>query len=131
MENIILLVHLLVALAIVGLILMQQGKGAEMGASFGSGSSQTLFGAEGSGNFFSKMTAFFALIFFVSSFSLAIIAKKNASINENDIPALIEVGSEILDTPQAGSADDIPEESGSDATSRAGSVDEPTEAPVE
>ena len=50
MEQIILVVHLLVALAIIGLIMLQQGKGADMGASFGAGASQTLFGSSGSGN---------------------------------------------------------------------------------
>ena len=50
MEQIILIVHLLVALAIIGLIMLQQGKGADMGASFGAGASQTLFGSDGSGN---------------------------------------------------------------------------------
>jgi len=60
MENLILLVHLLTALAVIGLILLQQGKGAEMGASFGAGASQTLFGSGGSSNFFSRMTAILA-----------------------------------------------------------------------
>lgn len=78
MENIIFIVHLLVALAIIGLILMQQGKGAEMGASFGAGASQTLFGSGGSGNFFSRMTALLVAVFFITSFALAIIAKKQA-----------------------------------------------------
>ena len=105
MENIILLVHLLTALAIIGLILMQQGKGAEMGASFGSGSSQTLFGASGSGNFFSKLTAIFAVIFFVTSFSLAVIAKNKSEVGddlnlptavESEIPAAEEVSNDEL-----------------------------------
>ncbi|WP_086930801.1 preprotein translocase subunit SecG [Agarilytica rhodophyticola] len=89
MENLIILVHILTALAIIGLILLQQGKGADMGASFGSGASQTLFGASGSGNFFSKMTAILAFVFFVTSFSLAVIAKQKASIGD-DLPAVIE-----------------------------------------
>ena len=50
MEQIVIIVHLLIAVAIVGLIMLQQGKGADMGASFGAGSSQTLFGSEGGGN---------------------------------------------------------------------------------
>lgn len=83
MENILFIVHLLVALAIIGLILMQQGKGAEMGASFGAGASQTLFGSGGSGNFFSRMTALLVAIFFVTSFALAVIAKKQADVTED------------------------------------------------
>ena len=61
MEQIILIVHLLVALAIIGLIMLQQGKGADMGASFGAGASQTLFGSDGSGNVLTRksMALFF------------------------------------------------------------------------
>ena len=91
MENLILLAHLLIALAIIGLILLQQGKGAEMGASFGGGASQTLFGASGSGNFFAKLTGLFAAAFFATSFSLAVIAKNQSSVDSDlPIPALME-----------------------------------------
>jgi preprotein translocase subunit SecG len=89
MENLVLLAHLIIALVIIGLILLQQGKGAEVGASFGAGASQTLFGATGSGNFFAKMTALFAAAFFATSFGLAVIAKKQSSIDDGAIiPAL-------------------------------------------
>lgn len=92
MENIILLVHLLAAISIIVLILLQQGKGAEMGASFGSGASQTLFGSAGTGNFFSRMTAVFALVFFVTSFSLAVIAKQQTQLSDDGlIPSMEEV----------------------------------------
>ena len=64
MEQIILVVHLLGALAIIGLILLQQGKGADMGASFGAGASQTLFGSTGSGNVLTKATAWLSVLFF-------------------------------------------------------------------
>ncbi|HAN27743.1 MAG TPA: preprotein translocase subunit SecG, partial [Haliea salexigens] len=57
MEQIILIVHLLIALAIIGLIMLQQGKGADVGASFGAGASQTLFGSAGSSNVLTKSTA--------------------------------------------------------------------------
>lgn len=109
MDNLIFLVHLLTALAIIGLILMQQGKGAEMGASFGSGSSQTLFGASGSGNFFSKMTAVCAFLFFVTSFSLAVIAKQGASVDDEFAPALIESSAEEIPELESAPVDnDIP-----------------------
>lgn len=85
MENLILVVHLLVALAIIGLILLQQGKGAEMGASFGGGASQTLFGSSGTGNFFSRMTAVLATVFFITSFTLALVAKQGTG-NIEDLP---------------------------------------------
>jgi len=81
MEKIILVVHVLTALSIIGLIMMQQGKGAEAGASFGGGASQTVFGSEGSGNFFTRATAVLAAVFFVTSFGLAIVAKQQAGIS--------------------------------------------------
>ena len=110
MENIILVVHIITALVIIALILLQQGKGAEMGASFGAGSSQTLFGASGSGNFFSRMTAIAATVFFVTSFSLAVIAKNQTSIDDDsDIPAL-EESREVpaLDSDIPAFDDDVP-----------------------
>jgi len=70
----ILVVHVMVALAIIGLVLLQHGKGADMGAAFGSGSSGSLFGATGSANFLSRTTAVFAAIFFATSLALAYIA---------------------------------------------------------
>jgi len=70
----ILVVHVMVALAIIGLVLLQHGKGADMGAAFGSGSSGSLFGATGSANFLSRTTAVFAAIFFATSLGLAYVA---------------------------------------------------------
>ena len=87
MEQIILVGHLLIALAIIGLIMLQQGKGADMGASFGSGASQTLFGADGGGNVLTKATALLAVAFFATSFGLAIVAKnKSTELSNSDIP---------------------------------------------
>src|SRR5690606_3778434 len=130
MENLILLVHLVTALAVIGLILLQQGKGAEMGASFGAGASQTLFGSSGSGNFFSRMTAILATVFFVTSFTLAIIAKqRTGDVDVDDMPpALEEVRSESL---QSGSMDDVPvvdEIPASDTASDVPVVDEAEES---
>jgi preprotein translocase subunit SecG len=88
MENIVIVVHVLVALAIIGLILLQQGKGAEAGASFGGGASQTVFGSQGGGNFFSKLTAVLALVFFITSFSLAIIAKNRATVSSGAVEGI-------------------------------------------
>jgi len=78
MLQIVLVVHLLVALAIIGLILLQQGKGAEMGASFGAGASQTLFGSTGSGNALTRATSLLVAIFFATSFGLALMANRAA-----------------------------------------------------
>jgi preprotein translocase subunit SecG len=69
--NLIVVVQVVSALAIIGLVLMQHGKGADMGAAFGSGASGSLFGATGSSNFMSKSTAFAAAIFFASTLGLA------------------------------------------------------------
>ena len=93
MEQIILAAHLLIALAIIGLIMLQQGKGADMGASFGAGGSQTLFGSDGSGNVLTKATAWLVLLFFVTSFSLALLVnKRSVVVDELDlaIPAAAE-----------------------------------------
>ncbi|MEH6616604.1 MAG: preprotein translocase subunit SecG [Porticoccus sp.] len=88
MEKIILIVHLLTALAIIGMILLQQGKGAEAGASFGSGASQTVLGSAGGWNFFSKATGILATVFFVTSFGLAVIAKDTAKVGDAILPEL-------------------------------------------
>jgi preprotein translocase subunit SecG len=69
-----LIVHVLTALAIIGLVLLQHGKGADVGAAFGSGASGSLFGATGSANFLSRTTAILAVVFFLSSLGLAYLA---------------------------------------------------------
>jgi preprotein translocase subunit SecG len=72
--TLILIIHVIAALAIIGLVLLQHGKGADMGAAFGSGSSGSLFGSTGSANFLSRATAIFAMVFFITSLSLAYLA---------------------------------------------------------
>lgn len=94
MEQIILIFHFVVAVALIGLILIQQGKGAEAGASFGAGASQTVFGSDGGWNFFSKVTAILATIFFVTSVSLAIVAKNRTVVSDIDLPILEQVQTE-------------------------------------
>ncbi len=76
MYQVLMVVYLLVALAIIGFVLMQQGKGADMGASFGSGGSNTVFGASGSGNFLTRTTAILAVVFFVLSLALGNLSTK-------------------------------------------------------
>ncbi|TDO98151.1 preprotein translocase subunit SecG [Marinomonas balearica] len=78
MEALILVVHVLVAVAIIALVLLQQGKGADAGASFGGGASQTVFGSQGGSSFFGRMTGVFAVVFFVTSFALAFVASEKA-----------------------------------------------------
>lgn len=79
MESIILIGHIVVAIIIIGLVLIQQGKGADAGASFGGGASQTVFGSEGSGNFLTRSTSVLAVAFFLTSFALAYYAKEKAT----------------------------------------------------
>jgi preprotein translocase subunit SecG len=74
--NILIAVHVLVALAIIGLVLLQHGKGADMGSGFGGGASGSLFGATGSANFLSRATAVLATVFFILSLVLAYVATK-------------------------------------------------------
>lgn len=78
MINVVIVVHVLVALGIIGLVLLQHGKGADMGSGFGSGSSGSLFGATGSANFLSRMTAVLATVFFVTSLGLAYLGTHRA-----------------------------------------------------
>ena len=80
MQTLIVVIHVIVAIAIVGLVLLQQGKGADAGASFGAGASQTVFGSSGTGNFLVKATTIAAVIFFVTSLSLAIIARSQSGV---------------------------------------------------
>lgn len=79
MESLIIVIHILSAVAITGLVLIQHGKGADMGASFGSGASQTIFGSAGSGNVLTKSTTWLAVLFFITSLSLAVVAKNRAA----------------------------------------------------
>ena len=105
MQSLIIVVHVIAALAIVGLVLLQQGKGADAGASFGAGASQTVFGASGSGNFLVRATTIAAVIFFVTSLSLAIFAKNQAG--SGTTVGLPIVNQEILEETTA-SQTDIP-----------------------
>lgn len=87
--SVILVAHILIGLAVCGLVLMQHGKGADMGAAFGSGASGSLFGATGSANFLSRTTAVLAAVFFATSLTLAYIAsnkpKTSGSVMENAV----------------------------------------------
>ncbi len=84
MEALVVIVHVLAALGVTGLVLIQHGKGADMGASFGSGASQTIFGSVGSGNALTKSTSWLATIFFITSLVLALFAKQQAGQSIQD-----------------------------------------------
>jgi preprotein translocase subunit SecG len=78
MEKLVLVIHVLAAIAVIALVLLQHGKGADMGASFGSGASGSLFGVSGSSNFMSRATAGFVIVFFATSLTLAYMASNKA-----------------------------------------------------
>jgi len=110
MESLIIFVHVIAAIAITGLVLIQQGKGADMGASFGSGASQTLFGSSGSGNALTKSTSIMAVVFFITSLGLAIIARQQASLSVDDsglIENLDEIAAASASATQS-AAQDLP-----------------------
>ena len=119
METIVVVVHVIVAVAIVGLVLLQQGKGADAGASFGAGSSQTVFGASGSGNFLVRATTVAATIFFITSLSLAIFARSQSGVGlsaDSPVlnPELLEEAANqqpdlpVLEEDLSSSSDDVP-----------------------
>ncbi|SDW08307.1 preprotein translocase subunit SecG [Marinobacter mobilis] len=116
METLVVVVHVVIAVALVGLVLIQQGKGADAGAAFGGGASQTVFGSQGSGSFLTRVTTFLAIVFFVTSFSLAIFAKQRADV-------AVDAGIPVVEeSPMA--ADDVPalEGSASEAEAAAGNA---------
>jgi len=120
-DQLVLVVHLIIALSIIGLIMLQQGKGADMGASFGAGGSQTLFGSDGSGNVLTKATAWLVVLFFSTSFGLAILANQRSvvvddlglaiPVAEEQAPALVD-DLPVIDTAEPGlsapAADELP-----------------------
>lgn len=79
MQTFVLVVHIILAVLMIVLILVQHGKGADAGASFGGGGATTVFGASGSGNFLTRLTAILTALFFVTSLTLAIFAKKQST----------------------------------------------------
>lgn len=74
LQQFLILMHVLISIALITLVLIQQGKGAELGATFGSAASQTVFGSQGSASFLLKLTGLLALLFFITSLSLGYIA---------------------------------------------------------
>jgi len=117
MESIILIVHVLLAITVIALILLQQGKGADMGASFGAGASQTVFGSGGSGNFMTRATAILATCFFVTSFALAIVAKDKSAVDANEgIPQAVTVEQIDVDALPEMIEEALPEEQPAEAS---------------
>ena len=116
--NIILAVQMISAVAMIGLILIQHGKGADMGAAFGGGSSGSLFGASGSANFLSRTTAVLATVFFVATLSLAYFGNLRSSTPAGSGSVL------------EGAASAVPAGAPASAPALAGSAAAPAPAPV-
>ena len=119
MQSIVVVIHIIVAVSIVGLVLLQQGKGADAGASFGSGASQTVFGASGTGNFLTRATTIAATIFFITSLSLAIFARENAGMSST---AGLPVVNEALLEEATSSQSDVPQLDAAPAAPAGGDV---------
>ena len=97
LQSVVIMVHVAVALLIIGVVLLQRGKGAEAGSGFGAGASGTVFGARGSSNFLTRLTAVLATLFFVTSLGLAYLAGEQSapeSLLELTLPN--EQGAEVI-----------------------------------
>ncbi|MBJ7222591.1 MULTISPECIES: preprotein translocase subunit SecG [unclassified Brenneria] len=109
MYEALLVIFLLIAIGLVALIMLQQGKGADMGASFGAGASATLFGSSGSGNFMTRMTAVLATLFFIISLALgnmsSLQSKQGGAWENLSQPAQVE---QTTPAAPAAPASDIP-----------------------
>lgn len=103
MQTILVAVHLLLAASLIGLVLIQHGKGADAGAAFGSGASSTVFGSQGSGSFLTRATAVLATLFFATSLALAYFSMQGTeqpSLMGSDItPVTQEVPAPISEVP--------------------------------
>lgn len=110
-----LVVHILVALAIIGLVLMQHGKGADMGAAFGSGASGSLFGATGSANFLSRTTGILAAVFFATSLTLAYIASNKPKTTGSVMQEAVQSQTVSPSASTAGESPVAPVDAGSKA----------------
>jgi preprotein translocase subunit SecG len=111
MREMIVVVDVLAAIGLVVLVLLQQGRGADMGAAFGSGASQTLFGSRGSANFLSRTTAVLAVVFFVANLALAWLATTPAPAPESvtATPPASAPAPQAPEAPAAPPAPSVPE----------------------
>jgi preprotein translocase subunit SecG len=100
--SVVLTVHVLAGLSVIGLVLMQHGKGADMGAAFGSGASGSLFGSSGSANFLSRTTGVLAAVFFVTSLTLSYLASSGrAPATKSVMDGTAPVSAPASDLPPA------------------------------
>jgi preprotein translocase subunit SecG len=112
-QTVVLIAHTVIALLIIVLVLLQRGKGADAGAAFGAGASGTVFGAQGSSNFFSRATAIMATVFFASSLALAYMSSQSSvtvdSLLEDAAPIEISVDDESVDDLAEAAEDLLPD----------------------
>lgn len=106
MESILLVVHVLASAAIIGLVLLQHGKGADAGAAFGSGASSTVFGSRGSGSFLSRSTAILAAVFFTTSLTLAYFSGHQVGVG-SVLDSAVKVDA-APEKPVSGAKPDVP-----------------------
>ena len=107
-QTVVLIAHTIIALLIIILVLLQRGKGADAGAAFGAGASGTVFGAQGSANFFSRATAVMATVFFASSLALAYMSSQRSTTVESLLEDAAPI--EIIDSQPEGEAAGVVEE---------------------
>lgn len=115
--NILLIIQIVVALSIIGLVLMQHGKGADAGAAFGGGASGTVFGSQGSGNFLSRSTGILAAIFFVNSLALAWLVAHRDDGNigaQSVVETVLEEKTAPVVVPKVVAPSDVPTNVGAD-----------------
>ena len=111
LHSILLIVHVLIAIGLIALVLLQQGKGADAGAAFGGGASGTVFGSKGSASFLTRATGILATLFFITSLSLAYVATKQSKptsvvdvvqpVEQKVAPAVKTEEAPATDVPQA------------------------------
>ena len=112
MNTVLIIVHVLLAIGLVGLVLVQQGKGADMGTAFGTGASGTLFGSSGAGNFLTRTTAILATLFFLTSLGLAYLAMhagQSNSLMDNLVSEPTPITSAVPEATTVQPQNDIPE----------------------
>ena len=133
-QKAVLIAHTLIALMIIVLVLLQRGKGADAGAAFGAGASGTVFGARGSSSFFSRATAVFATLFFVSSLTLAYLSSQKSAAPTSllEDAAIVDEALEVFDAEisEQTPVSDVPELESSEEPA-SGDLPELEEEPVE
>ncbi len=125
--------HVIVSIALCGLVLLQRGKGADAGAAFGSGASGTVFGARGSANFLSRATAVLATVFFINSLALAYLTTQRGGV-DSVVDTVVQPVPDAVQTPAPEADDlgdvpsiDVPEVEGDAEPTDSGETDEASE----